>query len=338
MQDPPLSTLQKKSIVLDGHEFVLHGRPEDPFFNTLGDNHDPEFLALCRKLVSEDAVCVDIGANIGIKTLHLARHARSGRVIAAEAGKKNAECLSVNVEANNLKNVDVVNAAIGDRTTEVKFAENFAWGHVSDEGTPVPVMTIDDVAKKFALDRIDFIKIDVEGYEFHILKTSLDLINKLRSLVLVEFNSLTLLVWGNTNPREFIEWICANFSHVYALNREAVGETLTPVISSDQCRAFLHRNLVDDGCVTDLLITNWADRLNPSPRWLSEQLERAVAERNAAIAARDAALVERDVAMAETANKNEALCRIQDSIAWSIASPIWRLETRSERKARRSLK
>jgi FkbM family methyltransferase len=178
-------------------------------------------------------------------------------VIAVEAGQKNAECLSINVKTNNLKNVDVVNAAIGDRTTEVKFVENFAWGYLSDEGAIVPMATIDEVAKQFALDRIDFIKIDVEGYEFPILKSSLDLINKYGSLVLTEFNSFALLACSNTNPREFIEWICGNFRSVYALNREAVGEMLTPVTPGD----FLHRNLVSDSCVTDLLITNRADRL-----------------------------------------------------------------------------
>jgi FkbM family methyltransferase len=266
-------------------------------------------------------------------------------VIAVEAGQKNAECLSVNVEANNLKNVDVVNAAIGDRTTEVKFAEHCAWGHVSDKGATVPMMTIDDVAKQFALDRIDFIKIDVEGYEFPILKSSLDLINKYGSLVLVEWNSVTLLVWGNTNPREFIEWICANFRNVYALNRGGVREMLTPIGSGDQCREFLYRHLVNDGCVTDLLITNCADRLNASPRWLSEQLERAVAERGQLRTERDAAqtelnaaIAERDAAAAELAAVKAAHARIKDSISWRIASPLWRLETRSERKARRSLK
>jgi FkbM family methyltransferase len=130
------SAFQKKPIVLGCHEFVLHGRSDDPYFGALGDNHEQEFLALCRKLVVEDAVCLDIGANIRIKTTHLSRHTRSGRVIAIEAGPRNAECLSVNVEANNLENVNVVNAAIDDRTTEVPFADNFAWGHVSTGQTP----------------------------------------------------------------------------------------------------------------------------------------------------------------------------------------------------------
>jgi FkbM family methyltransferase len=303
MQETPLSTLHKKPIVLDGHEFVLHGRPDDTYFSNVGDNHDQEFLALCRKLVGEDAVCLDVGANIGIKTIYLARHAARGRVIAVEAGPKNAECLSVNVEANNLKNIDVVNAAIGDRSTQVKFAEYHAWGHISkNEGLTIPMMTIDDLVSHFALDRIDFIKIDVEGYEFPILKSSLGLINKFGSLVLVEFNSWTLLAFGDTNPKEFIQWICANFRNAYALNRGG-GELLTPIISSDECLAILHRNLVEDRCVTDVLITNSADRLNPSPRWLSARLERAIAERDAAAA---------------------ELAAIKASSSWRITAPIRR--------------
>jgi hypothetical protein len=64
MQETPLSRFEKKSVVLDGHEFVLHGRSDDAYFKVLGDNHDQEFLALCRKLVTEDAVCLATSARI----------------------------------------------------------------------------------------------------------------------------------------------------------------------------------------------------------------------------------------------------------------------------------
>jgi SAM-dependent methyltransferase len=71
----------------------------------------------------------------------------------------------------------------------------------------------------------------------------------------------------------------------------------------------------------------------------------AITERDQALAARDVAMTERDQAFAardaavtEHANKNNALRGIQDSIAWRIASPLWRLETRGERKRRRALK
>jgi O-methyltransferase len=64
----------------------------------------------------------------------------------------------------------------------------------------------------------------------------------------------------------------------------------------------------------------------------------AAAELATVKAERDQALAARDAARVETANKNDSLCRIQDSIVWKVASPLWRLETRIERKARRAVK
>jgi FkbM family methyltransferase len=201
---------------MDGHEFILHGLPgDDHYFADIGDNHDPKFFTVCHRFVAEDAVCIDIGANIGVKTLYLSRHANRGRVIAVEAGKKNSECLLANVEANGLKNVEVLNAAIGDRTGEVRFHEHFAFGHVSAEGATVPMLTIDDLARQFSLDRIDFIKVDVEGYEYPILKSSLALINRHRSLIYFEFNSWCQVAISDTNPKEFMSWLVDNFAYLF---------------------------------------------------------------------------------------------------------------------------
>jgi hypothetical protein len=144
------SKYQKKTVVLDGREFVLYGPPDDDhYFASIGDNYEPEFLTVCRRFVAEDAFCIDIGANIGVKTLHLSRHANRGRVIAVEAGQRNFECLLSNIEANALKNVEAINAAIGDCSGEVKFHEDSAFGQVSAEGTTVPMFTIDDLATRF---------------------------------------------------------------------------------------------------------------------------------------------------------------------------------------------
>jgi FkbM family methyltransferase len=169
--------------------------------------HGPEGERLGRRFVAEDAVCLDISANIGVTAMHLSRHAHSGRVIAIEAGEKNAQCLRTNITVNGLTNVEVLNAAIGDRTTEVKFSEHFAFGHISSDGVPVPMMTIDDLAARFSLDRIDFIKIDVEGYEYKILRSALNLVNRYGTLIYFELNSYCQVALSDTNPKEFMNWL-----------------------------------------------------------------------------------------------------------------------------------
>jgi FkbM family methyltransferase len=319
------SKYQKKTVVLDGNKFVLYGLPgDDQYFANINDDHEPEFFTVCRRFVVEDSVCIDIGANIGVKTLQLSRHANRGRVIAVEAGKRISECLLANVEANGLKNVDVLNAAIGDRTIEVKFHENFGLGHVSAEGTTVPMMTLDDLARRFSLDRIDFIKIDVEGYEYPILRSSLDLLNQYGSLIYFEFNSWAQVAYFDTSPKGFMDWLFNNFAYLFLVRRDARDGDLLYRYENGQVLSALDDNLFRYGCWMDMLATNCAERLNPSPRWLSEQLEHAAAardqlrtERDSAIAARDQLRAERDSAIGE-------VDAIRASSSWRITDPIRR--------------
>jgi FkbM family methyltransferase len=269
-----------KPITLDTYRFQLHGiSTNDAYWNGLYDNFEPEFQRFCRQLIHPDYVCLDIGANIGVKTLFLSRHCPQGRVIAVEAGKLVADCLATNIAANGCPNVIPHSAAAAGHDGTLIFDEVSAWGHQAANGVEVEALTLESLVARHQLTRLDFVKIDVEGGEFPVLKSSLALFNRFESLVFVELNSLTLLVWGNTNPKEFLQWIGANFSHIYALNRgNPAGEMLTPVYLGDECRACLHRNLVDDGCVTDLVMSNAAYRFAPTPAYLAQQISKHLAE------------------------------------------------------------
>ena len=172
------------------------------------------------------------------------------------------QCLEANIAANNATNIRVEKTALGDRKGSIRFLEASAWGHVSQNGSEVPITTLVEIIERLKLPRVDFIKIDVEGSEFSIMRTSLDLINRFECLVLVELNSWTQLDVANVNPREFIEWILASFSHVFMLRRgSSAGDLLEPVTNG---RALLYRNMVTDGCISDLLLTNAERRLVPS--------------------------------------------------------------------------
>lgn len=98
-----------------------------------------------------------------------------------------------------------------DMMAPLTFDEVSAWGHQGKNGVTVEAMTLETLVVRNNLDRVDFIKLDVEGGEFPVLKSSLDLINRFETLVHVELNSLTLLVWGNTNPREFVQCTSESF-------------------------------------------------------------------------------------------------------------------------------
>lgn len=251
-----------KKVRLGRHEFAIQGlRDDDPYFAGLCENYELEFQGFCRRFLPSNANCIDIGANIGVKSLYLSRHARKGRVIAVEAAPNVFECLEANVAANEADNVECVRTAIGDRVGTVRFSESSAYGHISSDGIEVPMITLQELVRRFELPRVDFIKIDVEGFEFPILKSALDLINYYRSLVLFEFNSWCQIAFSDVNPKEFLTWIFNHFQYVQVLNTGGKGGGLTTELHKEQLLQVLHDNLLRNGCVTDFIVTNEPRRL-----------------------------------------------------------------------------
>jgi hypothetical protein len=59
-----------KPITLDNHKLLLSGiSTDDTYWKAIGDNFEPEFQRFCRRLIRPDYVCLDVGANIGVKSL-----------------------------------------------------------------------------------------------------------------------------------------------------------------------------------------------------------------------------------------------------------------------------
>jgi hypothetical protein len=111
------------------------------------------------------------------------------------------------------------------------------------------------------IKRMDFLKIDIEGAEWPILKDSLDIINAHRTVVLFEFNSFTQLCERVCNPLDFAEWVTTNFSHVYMLRRGASGLLKRLQHGADSARHLLHCNIVEDRSVSDILATNAPEKM-----------------------------------------------------------------------------
>lgn len=62
-----------KNVNFGGYVFQLQGvNAEDAYFKGVGDGFDNEFYELCRRYILPDFVCIDVGANIGTKSLFLA--------------------------------------------------------------------------------------------------------------------------------------------------------------------------------------------------------------------------------------------------------------------------
>lgn len=133
-------------------------------------------LRLVRRTVGPGMIAVDVGANIGLYTLALARLVGpTGRVHAVEPAPANLRALRRAVEDAGAANVVVHAAAAGAEAGNV--ALHLAPGNQGDhrifpgadarETVRVPSIVLDDLLG--AEPRVDFVKIDVQGAELPVL-------------------------------------------------------------------------------------------------------------------------------------------------------------------------
>ncbi len=242
--------------------FEIEGvNTRDIYFQSLRNNFEYEFEFLCARIVGNNYVCVDIGANVGVKTIMLAQAANRGTVLAIEPAPSIYGILTRNIRRSGLTNIISRQTAVSDHSGTVFFEENSAYGHIADSGIPVKTSTLSDILRETKLSQADFIKIDVEGFEFPILLSSLDIINSCRSVVLFELNLWCLLAFARTNPLDLLEWVTSVFSEVYVFGADKrQGFTLSRITPSD-CLAILHDMITKGHSIIDLLATNAPERL-----------------------------------------------------------------------------
>jgi FkbM family methyltransferase len=120
-------------------------------------------------------VVVDAGANVGMATLFFAHQYPKAHIIAIEPESSNFEMLTRNCEG--LPNIRLVRAALWPVNGSLKIVNSTseAWEFaVTDEGSSqtdmpcVPAITIDEVLGSLENDRIDLLKLDIEGSELQL--------------------------------------------------------------------------------------------------------------------------------------------------------------------------
>ena len=147
---------------------------------------------LFAQLVRPGDTVVEVGANIGVHTVHLARLAgATGRVHAYEPQRVIFQLLCANVALNSLFNVYTHHAAAGSSAGELHVpplnhaaVNNFGGLSLSYEknGEPVPVLCLDALA----LPSLKLLKVDVEGMEHEVLSGAREMIRQHRPFLYVE--------------------------------------------------------------------------------------------------------------------------------------------------------
>jgi FkbM family methyltransferase len=135
------------------------------------------------KFVANKGVALDIGANVGLWSLDIAREFR--KVIAYEPVEDFRECLRQNVP---LDNIVIESCALGNENTSIDMIitkENTGHSHVDPKtkgSGKIPMYRLDDLDLK----EVDYIKIDCEGYEYNILQGAEQTIKKFKPVIVIE--------------------------------------------------------------------------------------------------------------------------------------------------------
>ena len=157
-------------------------------------SHEPTVEDLIRQHVGAESVAIDVGANVGVHSLVMA--SRGATVLAIEPNPIVYRRLLSNIDLNGFTNIRAQNIAISDSPGELCFSfpasdeTNQGSGAVMSGGnTRVPAVTLDRLVEIEGLDRVDFLKIDVEGWEPAVLAGAEQVVAKHRPLLVFEHNA-----------------------------------------------------------------------------------------------------------------------------------------------------
>ena len=198
--------------------------------------YEPLATDLVRSEIGPGDVVLDIGANIGYYTLIFAKCVGpAGRVFAFEPEPGNFALLQENVATNGYRNVTLARLAVSDRAGRARLfldADNAGDCRMYDSHDQRPSVDIATVRLDdhlASLDRIDLIKMDIQGAEPAALRGMRGLLERHRQVrLLLEFWPYGLQLFG-ADPKEFLDTLREAGFALWNLNERRGGLARTGV-------------------------------------------------------------------------------------------------------------
>jgi len=211
--------------------------------------HITRYLIENVHLGPED-IALDVGANLGWYSVILHRLSEPGaRIFAFEPDPENYRLLSQNLKLNDATRVTPLNIALGHKPGVAELhrykpansgRHSLLTGNTAGDTVRVPVDTLRNVwdQQNLGTGRIRFLKIDVEGFEYYVLRGAGDLLGRC-DCVQLEY-SPDAFVGAGLKPEAVIDLLVAAGLSA----REFVNERLVPVSYLQLARAERQHDLI----------------------------------------------------------------------------------------------
>ena len=165
----------------------------------LGKEYDD--VTFLKKYIRKGDCCIDIGAHLGYFTIELSRLTRpEGKVLAIEPMSKFNNVLEALLRRHKADNVTLYRVALGGNgdfvemgIPEIGRKKRFAYARIMDSQPDLQYVDTEKVPNHqgdslfSTLDRLDFVKVDVEGLEFSVVTSMIHTIGAHRPILLCEF-------------------------------------------------------------------------------------------------------------------------------------------------------
>ena len=189
-----------------GARVFLHYREDIGLVTLLGGGFERAELDVARRLALPETTAIDVGANVGVYSVVLARAVGpEGRVLAFEPGPENVRRLEENLARNGLANVDVHAVALAEEPGELvlRLGSDPAYhstgdvfeGRASGGELRVRARTLDEVWREAGSPEVSVVKIDTEGGELAVLRGARELLRAKRPALLVEARDPRVETW-----------------------------------------------------------------------------------------------------------------------------------------------
>lgn len=160
---------------------------------------EPMTTAIIKRYVKGGMTVFDIGANIGCHTLLFAKLVGiEGKVIAFEPMSYAYSKLKHNTELNEFNNIKLEKIAlsnINQMSQDIHFRASWALDGTSQDSNNkeiVDFITLDEYVRMTSINTIDFIKLDVDGYEYKVISGGFATLKRNKPLLLMELGVYTL--------------------------------------------------------------------------------------------------------------------------------------------------